>query len=86
MPSAKPVELANLFVEETSAAEVRKALSVLLQTGFLKEQNGKLSVVEKSVSTPDFYIMVIGIIIGVVLIIFFFVTLFVQRSTFAADG
>lgn len=51
LPSAKPVELANLFVEETSAAEVRKALSVLLQTGFLKEQNGKLSVVEKSVST-----------------------------------
>lgn len=50
-PDAKPSELAEQFVEDTSAKEVRNALSVLLRTGFLKEKNGKYAVAEKSIST-----------------------------------
>ena len=50
-PSAKPAELAEQFVESTSAKEVRDALAVLLKNGFVKKEGNAYSVIEKSIST-----------------------------------
>lgn len=48
---AKASEIADLILEDTSAAEVKKAISTLLKVGFLKEENGGYVASANTVST-----------------------------------
>lgn len=51
MANAKASELAGAFLEETSAADVKKALATLLKVGFLKEEAGSYVASSNTVST-----------------------------------
>lgn len=51
LENAKASELADSFMEQTSAAEVKNALAVLLKTGFLKEEDGRYVASANTVST-----------------------------------